>query len=349
MRREQHFGMKRPDALRFLSRATVHHLATTSQAGAPILRVVHGVVVDDALCFHGAPAGEKMDALGREAVVSVEEVVAEVPSWFADPERACPATTYYESVQLHGVLEEETDPAKKARALQALMEKLQPEGRHVPITHDHALYRKAVDGILIVRISLERLDGKCKVGQNKKPEELTRICELLWQRGDPGDPRAIERILEVNPTAPRPAFLAAPDGVRLCSAPDARDAAEVAALLDGAYWTGGMARVELARCQLTASAWVVARDETGRAIASARAMSDGARHAWIYDVIVHPAWRNRGIGPSVLRLLLDHPRVRGAKKVRLATRDAQPVYARLGFRHFSPAEAGHTEMVLHRD
>src|SRR5436305_15343562 len=87
MRREQHFGMKRADALAFLGRATVHHLATTNRAGAPILRVVHGVVEDDALYFHGAPAGEKMDALGREAVISVEEVVAEIPSWFADPER----------------------------------------------------------------------------------------------------------------------------------------------------------------------------------------------------------------------------------------------------------------------
>src|SRR4051812_10447077 len=103
MRREQHFGMKRAGALAFLGRAGVHHMATTNAAGAPILRVVHGVVDGDALYFHGAPAGEKMEALGREAVISVEEVVAEIPSWFADPERACPATTYYESVQLHGV------------------------------------------------------------------------------------------------------------------------------------------------------------------------------------------------------------------------------------------------------
>lgn len=32
-----------------------------------------------------------------------------------------------------------------------------------------------------------------------------------------------------------------------------------------------------------------------------------------------------------MRLLLDHPRVRGAASVLLATRDAQPLYQKLGF------------------
>ena len=32
-----------------------------------------------------------------------------------------------------------------------------------------------------------------------------------------------------------------------------------------------------------------------------------------------------------MRLLLDHPRVRGVRRVHLSTRDAQDFYARLGF------------------
>jgi nitroimidazol reductase NimA-like FMN-containing flavoprotein (pyridoxamine 5'-phosphate oxidase superfamily)/GNAT superfamily N-acetyltransferase len=345
MRREQFFGMKRADAEALLARAPVHHLATTSGSGAPILRVVHGVVVDGGLAFHGAPAGEKLEALGREAVVSVEEVVAEIPSWFVDAERACPATTLYESVQLHGMLEEERDPARKARALQALMEKLQPEGRHVPITHDHPLYRKAVDGILIVRIALERLDGKAKLGQNKKPEELSSLCELLWKRGRRGDVRAIERILAANPSVPTPPFLAGPCGTRFTLTPDPEAAA---ALLDGAYWHNDASRAEITELQRGATACVGVRAPGGELIATARALSDGARHAWIYDVLVRADWRGRGVGPAMLRLLLDHPSVRGAKRIRLATRDAMPVYEKLGFRPFSPAASGHTEMQLER-
>jgi nitroimidazol reductase NimA-like FMN-containing flavoprotein (pyridoxamine 5'-phosphate oxidase superfamily)/ribosomal protein S18 acetylase RimI-like enzyme len=337
--------MARPQAIALLDRAPVVHLATTSPAGAPILRTVHAVRVDDGLFFHGAPAGEKLEALGREAVVSVEEIVAEIPSYFADPERACPATTYYESVQVHAVLDEETDPARKAAALQALMERFQPEGGHVPITHDHPLYRRAVEGILIVRLSLEKLDGKSKLGQNKKPDELVEVLTRLWQRGRPSDPRAIERIRAANPGLPAPPFLAAPAGARLMCALDERHAAEAVALLEDAYWNGGAPAAELAASLEGSSAWVGAVDGDGRLIATARAIADRAKHAWIYDVMVAPAWRARALGQALMRLLLDHPSVRGARKVRLATRDAQSFYELFGFRPFRP---DHHELILQR-
>jgi len=51
--------------------------------------------------------------------------------------------------------------------------------------------------------------------------------------------------------------------------------------------------------------------------------------AYVFFVNTDPDWRRRGVGPAVVRLLLDHPSVRHAQKIRLATRDAQPVYARL--------------------
>jgi nitroimidazol reductase NimA-like FMN-containing flavoprotein (pyridoxamine 5'-phosphate oxidase superfamily)/ribosomal protein S18 acetylase RimI-like enzyme len=337
--------MPHADAIALLARAKVVHLATSSGDGVPILRTVHGVVLGDALYFHGAPAGEKLEALGRTAVVSAEELVAEIPSWFVDPERACPATTYYESVQVHGVLEEEREPARKAAALQALMEKLQPEGRYTPISAEHPLYRNAVSGILIVRVSLERLDGKRKLGQNRKPEELTQLLELLWRRGHPGDPRAIERIRAANPAAPPPAFLAAPAGVRLHCALMDDEAPAVAALLEGAYWNRGVTAQAIQRAHREASAWVGARNPGGRLIASGRALSDGSKHAWIYDVIVHPEWRGRGLGQALVALLLDHPKVRDARKVRLATRDAQALYARFGFGTF---EGEHEELILTR-
>ncbi|MEZ4295333.1 MAG: GNAT family N-acetyltransferase [Polyangiaceae bacterium] len=60
-------------------------------------------------------------------------------------------------------------------------------------------------------------------------------------------------------------------------------------------------------------------------------MSDRVKHAWIYDVIVAPAFRGRGIGHAVVKLALDHPAVRGAGRVHLATRDAHGLYRKLGF------------------
>jgi ribosomal protein S18 acetylase RimI-like enzyme len=74
-----------------------------------------------------------------------------------------------------------------------------------------------------------------------------------------------------------------------------------------------------------------ARDQDGRLVATARANSDGARHAYVADVAVAPDYRGRGLGEAVVRLLLEHPAVRGAGLVRLATRDAQTFYERFGF------------------
>ncbi len=342
--------MDRQGAVAVLERAPVVHVASTTPDGAPVLRTVHSVVVDGAVAFHGAPAGEKTETIGREAVISAEEIIAEIPSYFVDPERACPATTYYVSAQVHGRLEEVEDPAAKARVLRGLMEQFQPEGGHVPIDEAHPLYKNAVRGIMVVRMPLTHLDGKAKLGQNRKPEELTKILELLWKRGRPGDPRAIDLVRQVNPAVSTPDFLQAPQGAQLLCALGHERTEEALALLDGTYWNESISRDMVARALLSASAWVGAQDSSGDLVAMARAVSD-SKTAWIYDVVVRPDWRQKGLGKAIMRLLLDHPMVRDARKVRLATRDAQGLYERFGFRDIGdvPAAVPNTEMVLVRD
>ena len=167
--------MDRDAAVALLERAPVVHLASTTPDGRPLIRTAHGVVGGDSLCFHGAPAGEKTETEGREAVVSAEEIVASIPSYFMDPERACPATTLYRSAQIHGKIERVDDASEKARVLAALMTKHQPEGGHAPIAADHPLYRKAIEGILVLRVALGDLDGKAKLAQNRTSEDRVRL------------------------------------------------------------------------------------------------------------------------------------------------------------------------------
>ncbi len=346
--RKEIYRMPDAEARALLASAPYVHLCGTDDDGRPIARTVHGVVVDGALAFHAAPAGEKLGLLDRPVVAFTEEMVAEIPSWFVDPERACPATTYYRAVQVHGVLETVSEPAHKARVLAALMARFQPEGRHVPITHDHPLYEKALRGLLVAHVPLAHLDGKSKLGQNRSAEERARILELLWQRGRPGDPRAIELIRRASPDTPLPPFLAAPAGLRLsvCLGPGDLDGA--LALLRGAYWNVGNSDEALRRSHLGADAWVGAHDAEGRLVATARATSDGAKHAWVYDVAVHPAQRGLGVGQAVVRLLCDHPAVRAAHLTHLYTRDAQAFYGRLGFAPPRPPPFERTELVLER-
>jgi nitroimidazol reductase NimA-like FMN-containing flavoprotein (pyridoxamine 5'-phosphate oxidase superfamily)/ribosomal protein S18 acetylase RimI-like enzyme len=336
-------------ALALLGRAPTVHLATTTPEGQPVLRALDAVVLGDGVYFHGARAGEKTRCLGRPAVVSAEELVAHLPSWMTDPVRGCPATTLYRSVQVHGTLSEVADPSRKAQALEALVLRWQAPGRHQPITADHPLYRGEVEGTLVLRVDLARVDGKDKHLQNRKPEEVTRILAGLWERGEPGDPAAIEAIRAANPTVPLPPFLSAPEGLTLSVALGDGDAAQAEALLAGEYWWSDLPRALIAPAQRAATAWVGARDPAGRLVAMARAVADG-RNAGIYDVVVEPSHRGRGLGKRILELLLDHPAVRRALRVRLTTRDAQAFYARFGFADAAASRRwpGASDLILDR-
>ncbi|MBM4118779.1 GNAT family N-acetyltransferase [bacterium] len=324
-------------ALALLARAKVVHLASTDAQGLPLLRALNAVLVDGWLVWHGSQGGEKALVPGRPAQIAAHERVAEIPSHFIDPERACPATNYYESVHATGIPEDVTDPALKARLLQALMEKYQPEGGHRPLTGDDPLYTASLAGTRVLRMALATLTGKSKLGQNRSPGERQRICERLWERGHPEDRRAIDRILDANPDTPYPGILAAPPGARLRCAPAAALADSAAALLAGRYWTGGESPTALAAAHRRSPGWLGALETTsGQLVVSGRVLGDGLRRAWLLDVVVREDWQGRGLGTALVRLLLDHPDARSAREVCLRTQDAQRFYARFGFEPLSP-------------
>lgn len=318
-----------------LARAPVVHLAMVGEGGAPILRTVNAVVVGGALAFHGAPVGEKMEGVGRAVVAGADETVVTIPSYFIDPRRACPATTYYVSVQVDGVIEQIDDIVQKARVLAALMKKYQPEGGYAELTADDPLYTKAIAGLLVARIPLDRVTCKAKLGQNRKPEERMRVLEHLWRRGAPGDVDAIAMILARYPELGTPGFLLprpelAGAGISLVCALAEGELEGAVDLLKSTYWLEDLARSQIEAAVTSSTAIVAARDRSGHVVAFARAVSDG-KCAWIYDVVVTPELRNGFVGSAVMEVLLDHPAVRNARHVRLTTRDAMPFYRRLGF------------------
>lgn len=318
-------------ALALLGRAPWVHMAGVGEDGAPLLRTLHTVIVDGHVAFHGGVRGEKLACLGREGVLAVEEPLSTLPSYVIDPERACPATTWFDSVQVRGVLEVVEDRVRKAAVLQALMERHQPEGGHVRIEADHPLYTSVLDRILVAQVPLTDVCRKLKLGQNRTAAQLGRVVEFLWRRGAPVDLRTLERVREVYPEVALPGSMVAPEGLRFVVELSPERQEEAVELLVETYWSRDFSREAIAealRCSHVVGAVDLA---TGKLVATARAISDLTRHAWIYDVVVAEAWRGRGIGESLMRLLLDHPAVRGARVVRLGTRDAATFYERLGF------------------
>ncbi len=344
------FRTSRGSAVELFTRAHHVHLASTDVHGAPVVKTLHVVVDDDVLAFHAAPVGEKVDVLGREAVVTAIEVVAQIPSYFTDAERACPATTLYRSAQAHGTVTEIAEPERKARILRALLRKFQPEGGFAPLEAESPLYAKAIAGLLVAAVRLDRVDGKSKLMQHKKPADRAKVVEALFRRGDRGDCEAIEAIVAENPGDPVPALLRGPAETTFCLAPGRDDARAVARMLAGTYWNDRFDEDELARAHTGSSAWVLLRAADGAVVASARAVTDGVKHAWVYDVIVAPELRGQGVGAAVMERLLAHPAVRGARFVHLGTRDAQPFYARLGFAPSAsiPRPYASTNMTLDR-
>jgi GNAT superfamily N-acetyltransferase len=206
--------------------------------------------------------------------------------------------------------------------------------RGCPATTYHVSVQAS--GVLeVAGLRLNRITCTAELGQERPPEERGRVIEQLWRRGGPGDARAVDTLVRRFPEL-LPAFLRT-SGLRLGCGLEPAELDEVASLLDGAYWLDDVPRELRIEAIRSSSAVVTARDEnTGQLVAFARAVSD-RKVAWIYDVMVASEHRGTGAGTTIVKLLLDHPSVRGARIVRLATRDAASFYHRFGFMELTEA------------
>src|SRR5690606_7507077 len=136
--------------------------------------------------FHGSKIGEKMRSLATNNRVSfsVAREFSQIPSYWLDPELACPATVFFKSAHITGQAEVVTDLTEKAEAFTAFMNKLQPEGGFCPI--DPATderYAKQLGGTGMVKIHVEDISAKFKFGQNWKADKRDAVGEKLLARG----------------------------------------------------------------------------------------------------------------------------------------------------------------------
>lgn len=190
----------------------IDHLLADSEWGtlgiarkdaAPCLVPLNFVSIRNRIFFHGALAGEKM-ALAKESPdVSfvVVQAYSQLPSYFFDERAACPATQLYKSAIFFGKLRLVNDDVEKAAALQALMEKLQPEGKYEPITADSDLYRNRLKGVAVIALDIEKVSAKFKLGQDQTSEWRGEVSDKLARRGCPVDYSTICEIGRFSNTA----------------------------------------------------------------------------------------------------------------------------------------------------
>ncbi|MDZ8184708.1 MAG: GNAT family N-acetyltransferase [Nostoc sp. ChiSLP02] len=108
-----------------------------------------------------------------------------------------------------------------------------------------------------------------------------------------------------------------------------------------AFWAKGRSiedlSIAIANSEPVISVW-----DNNQLVGFARATSDGIYRATIWDVVIHPEYRNSGLGTNLVKTVLNHPRMRLVERVYLMTTHQEEFYKKIGFQPNNT-----TTMVLH--
>ena len=109
------------------------------------------------------------------------------------------------------------------------------------------------------------------------------------------------------------------------------DFAAVQTWLATSYWAKGITREPIERAA-RGSALVMGAYLNEEQVAYLRVISDKVTFGYFSDIFVDEAHRGQGIGRAMVRFALEHPDLQGFRRWALTTKDAQGVYAELGFK-----------------
>jgi predicted GNAT family acetyltransferase len=104
-----------------------------------------------------------------------------------------------------------------------------------------------------------------------------------------------------------------------------------------AYWARGRSREAVATSVAHSHLYGIVHVE-GEMVACARMITDQVSFGWIGDVFVAEAHRGRGLATWMVGEIVEHWSAQGLHRIMLATRDAQGVYAKVGFQALAHPE-----------
>lgn len=108
---------------------------------------------------------------------------------------------------------------------------------------------------------------------------------------------------------------------------------ELHALYQGEWWTAGRELPDIRRMLAHTDLLFGYQDRTsGRLLAFARVLTDRAYKALVFDLIVAPDHRGRGLGKALVEDVLAHPELAFVRHIELYCQpELLPFYARWGF------------------
>ncbi|MFZ5981641.1 MAG: pyridoxamine 5'-phosphate oxidase family protein [Candidatus Zixiibacteriota bacterium] len=198
MRRNEFYTDDKKIIDEILDRTEVGYLGLITFDNQPRVVPVDFVRIEDIVYFHGASEGEKFESLrGSDKVTfHVSISLAVIPSYWISVKSAGGATHFFKSVQIDGRAFMVEDLKEKAKILQKLMEKYQPEGGFKEITPDDKMYTNLLRVTAVTGIKPERVNAKIKVGQNYPVERRRELINKLLERGREIDKVTAEAIRE---------------------------------------------------------------------------------------------------------------------------------------------------------
>ena len=156
-----------------------------------------------------------------------------------------------------------------------------------------------------------------------------KIADLPFGKGPIDLPRASGRS-SMSSTEPV-AYEISTDPARL-------DVTAIHAYLTRSYWSPGIPIEIVERALRNSLCFGAYESGSGAQVGLARVVTDYSTFAYLCDVYVLEEHRAQGLGKRLMRELMAHPALAGARRVMLATRDAHGLYAAYGFQEAGAAK-----------
>jgi nitroimidazol reductase NimA-like FMN-containing flavoprotein (pyridoxamine 5'-phosphate oxidase superfamily) len=139
-----------------LERSPVGRIATVSQEGFPVIKPVNFLYLGGRIYLHSSTKGEKIEDIRRGSPVCFE--VDDPVGYVVAGASACKASYYYRSIVIKGKAALVKDRNKKARILESMMEKYQPEGS------DREMPAEILEKTAVIEILVQEITGKENLG-----------------------------------------------------------------------------------------------------------------------------------------------------------------------------------------
>ena len=195
--RRREFQSDNPEEFDWITQSgSVGHLGIMDSGGFPRIVPLNFVALNQCVYFHGALDGEKFEIFQSSPKVTFNIAIpySVIPSYWVAKDYACPATTYFKSVHIRGYGKIVETLEEKAIALQAFMEKYQPEGGYKPISLSEPLYEKPLQKVAVFRIDPIQIDIKEKFGQNLSSKARLDLIAKLESRNQGSDQQTADEI-----------------------------------------------------------------------------------------------------------------------------------------------------------